>query len=235
MWNMLNLLSPLSTSWPCPLKPGRARPLYSHQSIIWHQPSTCHPVPGRSHIPNCQITGDVTHRCHMWWRSPTFSLGPSGPPGVLTSPADQAHRGGQGAAKQLNLAEEAFPTSGFPAALALPQPPAYVPAARLPPSSADTLNLFSKPWPASLIVSPVLRLSWLNNWDRICGVFSVLENSFTKSNPCCGTTAWKMQQYNTCSVFFSSWSKASKPRFLCRVLVSLSFIFLIQSSSSQKK
>ena len=64
---------------------------------------------------------------------PTFSLGPSGPPGVLTSPADQAHRGGQGAAKQLNLAEEAFPTSGFPAALALPQPPAYVPAARLPP------------------------------------------------------------------------------------------------------
>ena len=38
MWNMLNLLSPLSTSWPCPLKPGRARPLYSHQSIIWHQP-----------------------------------------------------------------------------------------------------------------------------------------------------------------------------------------------------
>ena len=111
------------------------------QPPIYHLTSAsgCHPVPGRSHIQNCQITGDVTHRCHMWWRSPTFSLGPSGPPGVLTSPADQAHRGGQGAAKQLNLAEEAFPTSGFPAALALPQPPAYVPAARLPPHPQQTL------------------------------------------------------------------------------------------------
>ena len=63
--------------------------------------------------------------CHRCWRPPTWSLGPSGPSGVLPSPADQAHRRAQGS--------EAAKFSCFPhPTVALPYP-AYVPARRPPP------------------------------------------------------------------------------------------------------
>ena len=146
---------------------------------------------------------------------PTFSLGPSGPPGVLTSPADQAHRGGQGAAKQLNLAEEAFPTSGFPAALALPQPPAYVPAARLPPILSrhsepvlETLACFFNCFTCAKIV--LTQELGQNLW---C-IFLFFENSVTKSNPCRATTAWKNAtiQYMLCFSFL-----LDQKRFLCKL------------------
>ena len=126
---MENVLSPLSASWPCPEKAGQG---HRHDSIS-NSLNACL-FPNNRPVNGSKLSPRGCHRC---WRPPTWSLGPSGPSGVLPSPADQAHRRAQGS--------EAAKFSCFPhPTVALPYP-AYVPARRPPPlpsSSADPLNLF---------------------------------------------------------------------------------------------
>ena len=129
---------PLSASWPCSEKAGQGHRHDSISRIL----NAClfpniRPVNGSKLSPRW---------CHRCWRPPTWSLGPSGPSGVLPSPADQAHRRAQGS--------EAAKFSCFPhPTVALPYP-AYVPARRPPPlpsSLADPLNLFSRFLPTYFI------------------------------------------------------------------------------------
>ena len=107
---------PLSTSWPCPLKPGQGHFIAVHQSISLDLSANI----------NCHIFGPVTSQMMSHTQTVVTRVLPLvwAQAGLLVSWLPQLARhtglGRTRAAKQLNLAEEAFLTTGPPASCICP-------------------------------------------------------------------------------------------------------------------